>query len=54
MPIESRIVKKTLDSLFGKDINVQNASPLANDDKVIYCTYVNGEGEINGQPLRLV
>lgn len=48
MPIESRMVKKTLDSLFGKDVDIKDGSPLENNDKVVYCTYVNGEGQTNG------
>lgn len=48
MPIESRIVKRTLDSLFGKDVNLKDASPLENTKEVIYGTYINGEGATVG------
>ena len=48
MGIEARIVKRTLDSLFGKDVNLKDSSPLENNDKVVYGTYVNGEGNTTG------
>ncbi|MFK8026613.1 MAG: hypothetical protein AB8C40_00975 [Gammaproteobacteria bacterium] len=48
MPIESRMVKKTLDPLFGKEIDLKDAKPLDTSNKVVIGTYVNGEGQTTG------
>ena len=48
MAIESRMVKKTLDPLFGKDIDINNSQPLDINNKVVIGTYVDGEGKAIG------
>ena len=48
MPIESRMVKKTLDPLFGKDIGLKESKPLKVDNKIVIGSYINGEGKITG------
>ena len=48
MPIESRMVKKTLDPLFGKDIELKDSEPLDTSNKVVIGSYSDGEGNTIG------
>ena len=48
MAIESRMVKKTLDPLFGKDIALKDSKPLEVNDKVVIGSYADGEGKTVG------
>ena len=48
MALESRIIKNTLDSLFGRDISIKNSQPLEAGEKVVIASYVNGEGDTVG------
>lgn len=48
MAIESRMIKKTLDPLFGKDIGLKDSEPLEANDKVVVGSYVDGEGNTVG------
>ena len=45
MALESRIVKNTLDPLFGRDISIKDSQPLEAGEKVVVASYVNGEGD---------
>jgi hypothetical protein len=48
MPIESRMVKKTLDPLFGKEIGLKDCKPLDTNNKVVIGSYSDGEGKTTG------
>lgn len=51
MSLESRMVKKTLDPLFGKDITLKTSKPLEVSDKIVVGSYINGDGQITGAVL---
>ena len=42
------MVKKTLDSLFGKDIGLKDTKPIDTSNKVVIGSYSNGEGKTTG------
>ena len=48
MALDSRMIKKTLDPLFGRDIDLKDSQPLENGDNVVVASYVNGEGNTVG------
>ena len=48
MALESRMIKKTLDPLFGRDIGLKDSQPLEAGDNVVVASYVNGEGNTVG------
>ena len=48
MAIEQRIVKRTLDLLLGKDVEVKDGSPLEPSDDIVVGSYTDGDGNTNG------
>jgi hypothetical protein len=48
MPLESRMITKTLDPLFGKEIGIKDAKPLDTSEKVVIGSYSDGEGKTTG------
>lgn len=46
MPIESRMVKKTLDSLFGKEVEIKESQPIKKLENAIIGTYSDGDGNL--------
>jgi hypothetical protein len=43
-----RVVKKTLDLLFGKEIGLKETKPIDTSKKIIIGSYFNGEGKTTG------
>ncbi len=48
MPIEQRMVKRTLDPLFGKEVSVKDAEPVEKNDSTIVGSYIDGAGNTTG------
>ena len=47
MSIEQRMIKRTLDLLLGKEVEVKDSSPLEPGDNVVVGSYADGEGNTN-------